>query len=194
MEEHDAMEQKIGGRIRAFREKQSLGIGDLAERTGLDPAFLKAVEEEDLYPSLGPLLKIARALGLRLGTFLDDQVSRDPLLVRCGEREEELTMHKGRGSKASLRFFSLGRGKTDRHMEPFFIELFPEPEADKKLSSHEGEEFIVCTKGRVSVVYGPDKVVLEAGDSIYYNSVVPHSVACEGDEPAAIYAVLYFPE
>ena len=188
------MERKIGARIRAFREKKELSLADLAERTGLDPAFLTAVEEEDRYPSLGPLLKIARALGLRLGTFLDDQVSRDPLVVRRGERREELTMHQSRDGKPGLRFHTLGKGKTDRHMEPFFIELPPEDESEHKLSSHEGEEFIVCVKGRVAVTYGPEKVVLEQGDSIYYNSVVPHCVACEGDEPAAIYAVLYFPE
>lgn len=188
------MEAKIGGRIRSFREKKELTLNQLAERTGLSHAFLKAVEEEDLYPSLGPLLKIARALGLRLGTFLDDQVSRDPLVVRLGERHEELTMHQGRGSKASLRFFSLGKGKTDRHMEPFFIELLPEEGAEHPMSSHEGEEFIVCAKGKVAVAYGPEKTVLGPGDSIYFNSVVPHSVSCEGSEPAEIYAVLYFPE
>ena len=188
------MEPKIGGRIRSFREKKELTLNQLAERTGLSLAFLKAVEEEDLYPSLGPLLKITRALGLRLGTFLDDQVSRDPLLVRLADRKEELTMHQGRGSKASLRFFSLGRGKTDRHMEPFFIELLPEEGEAHPMSSHEGEEFIVCTKGKVAIVYGPDKTVLGPGDSIYFNSVVPHSVSCEGSEPAEIYAVLYFPE
>jgi hypothetical protein len=36
--------------------------------------------------------------------------------------------------------------------------------------------------------------VLQAGDSIYYNSVVPHHVGCRGDEKATIYAILYIPE
>jgi hypothetical protein len=36
--------------------------------------------------------------------------------------------------------------------------------------------------------------VLEVGDSIYYNSIVPHYVSCKGGKPASIYAVLYIPE
>ncbi|MGE4506135.1 MAG: helix-turn-helix domain-containing protein, partial [Desulfovibrionaceae bacterium] len=70
---------KVGQRIRSFREKAELTLNDLAARTGLDEPFLKAIEDEDCYPSLQPLVKIARALGVRLGTFLDDQVSSDPL-------------------------------------------------------------------------------------------------------------------
>ncbi|MBA4357530.1 MAG: XRE family transcriptional regulator [Humidesulfovibrio sp.] len=188
------MDRRVGERIRAFREKQSLSLADLAGRTGLEESFLSAVESEDRYPSLGPLLKIARALGLRLGTFLDDQVSRDPLIVRLGERSQELAMHQSGDKPASHSYFSLGRGKTDRHMEPFFIEINPEPEADKTLSSHEGEEFIVVVAGTVQLVYGRETSVLEPGDSIYFNSVVPHNVSAAGTGKASIYAVLYFPE
>jgi len=190
------MDKRVGERIRSFREKQNLSLADLAERTGMDVAFLSAVETEDRYPSLGPLLKIARALGLRLGTFLDDQVSRDPLIVRLAERgamTAELAMHQSGDSPPSHTYHSLGRGKTDRHMEPFFIEMNPEPEAEKVLSSHEGEEFIVVVSGQVQLVFGREKSTLGPGDSIYFNSVVPHNVSAVGG-PAAIYAVLYFPE
>jgi transcriptional regulator with XRE-family HTH domain len=188
------MDKKVGERIRAFREKQNLTLADLAGRTGLDESFLSAVETEDLYPSLGPLLKIARALGVRLGTFLDDHVSRDPLIVRLGERKEEFSMHQDGGTPASHTYFSLGKGKTDRHMEPFFIVMNPEPAKEKTLSSHEGEEFIVVVSGEITLTYGRETTVLGPGDSIYYNSVVPHDLSATGDGPASIYAVLYFPE
>jgi transcriptional regulator with XRE-family HTH domain len=188
------MDKKVGERIRAFREKQELSLADLADRTGLEESFLSAVETKDLYPSLGPLLKIARALGVRLGTFLDDHVSRDPLIVRVGERTSEMAMRVDGSLNASHMYSSLGRGKTDRHMEPFFITMNPEHEADKKLSFHEGEEFIVVVSGQVQLTYGREVTVLNPGDSIYYNSVVPHNLSAAGAEPASIYAVLYFPE
>lgn len=184
----------IGNRIRSFREKQQIDLDELASRTGLSAEFLTALEEEDIYPSLGPLLKVARALGVRLGTFLDDQVSRDPLIVRLGERTEEMTMHRDRDAQAGYSYHSLGRGKSDRHMEPFFIRIEPDPGGGDSLSSHEGEEFIVVQSGRLAVTYGKEKSVLEPGDSIYFNSIVPHYVGAHGDEPVEIYAVLYFPE
>ncbi len=183
----------VGKRIKSYREKQELTIEDLASRTALSYDFIKAVEEEDTYPSLRPLVKMARALGVRLGTFVDDQVSSDPLIVRLAERKEELTMHLG-GNKPGMVFHSLGKGKTDRHMEPFFIEMLPESANDKTLSSHEGEEFIVVHSGKVRLIYGQEESILGPGDSVYYNSVVPHNIASAGGEKAEIYAVLYFPE
>ncbi len=185
--------EKVGTRIRRFREGKEMTRDALAERTGFDPEFIRAIEEEDTYPSLGPLLKIARVLGVRLGTFLDDQLVRDPLIVRRGDRREELSMLKGKDKPAALKFHSLGRGKSDRHMEPFYIEILPESAHDKKLSSHEGEEFIVVLSGEIEVIYGQETHTLEAGDSIYYNSVVPHYVSARGTV-AEIYAVLYIPE
>jgi len=188
------MDKKVGERIRAFREKQNLTLTDLADRTGLAEDFLAAVEGKDLYPSLGPLLKIARSLGVRLGTFLDDHVSRDPLVVRLGERTEEFSMHQDGDAPATHKYFSLGKGKTDRHMEPFYIEMQPEPEENKTLSFHEGEELIVVVSGQVQLIYGRETTIIGPGDSIYYNSVVPHNLSAAGDTPASIYAVLYFPE
>lgn len=186
--------EKVGQRIKHFMEKRELTIDELANRTGLSKDFILSVQEDDIYPSLGPLLKIARALGVRLGTFLDDQISQDPLLIRRGERQKELSMLSGKDQPAALNFYSLGKGKSDRHMEPFFIEIFPESAKDKKLSSHEGEEFIVVLSGEIEVIYGRKDLILKEGDSIYYNSIVPHNVSCVGDQKASIYAVLYFPE
>lgn len=183
----------IGKRIRSYREKQNLTIEDLAGRTVLSEDFLKAVEEDDMYPSLRPLVKISRALGVRLGTFMDDHISSDPLIVRLAEREEELTMHPD-GKEPGMVFHSLGKGKTDRHMEPFFVEMLPGSCKDDSLSSHEGEEFIVVQSGKMRLIYGQEESILEAGDSVYFNSVVPHNVGCAGDEKTEIYAVLYFPE
>ncbi len=186
--------EKVAQRVRAFMEKKGFSTDDLAARTGLQPDFITSILSENTYPSLGPLLKIARVLGVRLGTFLDDQISLDPLVIRKSDRHEDLEMLRARNTSVSLKFHSLGRGKTDRHMEPFFIELLPEPDRNHPLSSHEGEEFIVVISGQIEVVYGQKRYVLSDGDSIYYNSIVPHDVSCTGDEKASMYAVLYIPE
>ena len=186
--------EKLGKRIKRFRELNEITLQELADRTGLGIDFLASLEQDSVYPSLGPLLKVARGLGVRLGTFLDDEVGQDPLIVHYAERQEELSMLRGKGRSADLKFFSLGKGKTDRHMEPFVVEIMPGSAEDRSLSSHEGEEFILVQSGRIEVVYGQNTYVLGVGDSIYLNSVVPHHVGCSGDEPARILAVLYFPE
>jgi transcriptional regulator with XRE-family HTH domain len=185
---------KVGPRIAKYMAQNDITIETLAERTGLAANLLTAIQDEDVYPSLGPLVKIARALGVRLGTFLDDQETIDPLIVRREDRHTALSTLRAKDQPVETRFYSLGRGKTDRHMEPFFVELLPEADRDAERSSHEGEEFIVVLEGRVEVIYGQETHHLEPGDSIYYNSIVPHHVMCAEGEPASIYAVLYFPE
>lgn len=185
---------KIGKRIAKLMAAKNFDAEQLAARTGLNIDFLRQIETRKTFPSLGPMLKIARALGVRLGTLLDDQVTPDPLITRHNAPREEIDMLPDKDKPVALKFYSLGKGKTDRHMEPFYIEIFPESGRDKKLSAHEGEEFIVVVEGGIEVTYGEAVYHLNPGDSIYYNSVVPHHVGCHGSEKAAIYAVLYIPE
>lgn len=185
---------KVNKRIKAYMEKRSMDIQGLAGATGLEPGFIDTMLKEDVYPPLGPLMKIARALGVRLGTFLDDQESSDPYIVRKVERDSEFSVLGGKDKAPALNFYALGKGKTDRHMEPFFVEILPESASDKTLSSHEGEEFIAVISGSIEVIYGNETHVLNAGDSVYYNSIVPHYVSCVGKEKAEIHAVIYIPE
>jgi len=190
-------DKKLGDRIRTYREGQELSREELSRRTGLSVDFLTALEEEDVTPSLGPLLKIALALGQRLGTFMDDAINGDMCMTcRAELTEDDTVLRKARGKRAAFRYHSLGKAKTDRHMEPFFIEVYPDDEvgSEKPLSSHEGEEFIVVMSGELEVLVGPDRHILGPGDSIYYNSVVPHYVGCGNAPKTDIYAVLYIPQ
>ena len=185
---------KVNQRILSFMEKRDMDITALSEAAGLDPQFIKTMLEEDAYPPLGPLMKIARALGVRLGTFLDDQDSSDPYIVRKAQRASAVCGSGSINKAPALTFYSLGKGKPDRHMEPFFVEIMPESAKKKTVSSHEGEEFIVVVSGLVEVIYGDQTYELKPGDSIYYNSVVPHYVSCIGEQKAQIHAVVYIPE
>lgn len=185
---------KVSERIRRLMAEKQITLEDLAARSGLNREYLKRLAAMDGFPSLGPMLKIARALGIRLGTLIDDQMTPDPLIVRRNAAREEIRMLPDKDKPPALKFYSLAKGKTDRHMEPFFIEILPESALDKKLSSHEGEEFIIVVSGRVELIYGKETSILETGDSVYYNSVVPHCVCCADGAPASIYAVLYIPE
>jgi len=60
-------------------------------------------------------------------------------------------------------------------------------------STHEGEEFIHVVGGKMSLEYGTSSYILETGDSVYYDSIVPHRVLAAGGVPARILAVVYTP-
>ena len=181
----------VGQRMKAYRENQGLSVEELSDRSGVSARVISEIEEHEAYPTLQPLVRMARALGQRLGTFLDDDKAGDPHVLRKAERQESMVMHNESNRSATYRYVTLAAGKTDRHMEPFYIEILPVSEPLVK-QSHEGEEFIVVLSGTVRLDYGNEVRVLEEGDSTYYNSVVPHSVTAEGG-PASIYAVVYLP-
>jgi transcriptional regulator with XRE-family HTH domain len=184
----------IGGKLKAVRESRKLSAELLADRAGLSAELVTQIEEGSLIPSLAPLIRLARALGVRLGTFLDDQENVGPVIVRSGERHKVVRFSdKNHPGHSDLDFFSLAANKASRHMEPFLIDIHPSSADEAKPSAHEGEEFIYVFSGDVEVMYGSEIYRLGAGDSIYYDSIVAHNVHSTGNRPARILAVVYAP-
>jgi transcriptional regulator with XRE-family HTH domain len=188
-------DNRIGAKLTTLRESLGLSIDELAGRSGCDAATIARLESGAIAPSLAPLITITRALGVRLGTLLDDDTNVGPVVTRKGEAEQVARVKSLETSSDGgvLDFFSLAQGKASRHMEPFVITVNPTEASDHKLSSHEGEEFIYVLEGEIDVEYGKDVVVLGAGDSIYYDSIVPHQVRAVAAGPARILAVVYAP-
>jgi transcriptional regulator with XRE-family HTH domain len=188
-------ENQVGEKIRQLREIKDMSIEELAMKSQISVELVERLESGALIPSLTPLLKIAKALNVRLGTFLDDAPQTGPVVVKSG-KSENVIRFSGKNSnlkESALDFYSLASGKSDRHMEPFVIDVHPPKTEDYKLSSHEGEEFIYVMKGEIEVLYGQETYLVSEGDSIYYDSVVPHDLHAFGDEDAKILAVVYTP-
>lgn len=185
----------IGEKIRALRESRQISVEDLMERTGLSQEQIERIESNVDIPSLAPLIKIARALGVRLGTFLDDQDGSGAVVCRKEEHTDNSISFSNNAvsARTHMQYHSLSASKADRHMEPFIIDINQTDENAYELSSHEGEEFIYVMDGVVEIAYGKKKHVIEAGDSIYYDSIVPHHVHGFEGQAARILAVVYTP-
>ena len=185
---------RLGIKVKTMRETRNLSLEDLAERANLKIDGISKIENGELIPGLTPLLKIARALGVRLGTFLDDQQDIGPVITRKDEKKGITRFSdKDNPDHSDLDFYSLALNKSGRHMEPFMIDIFPSSEENFKLSSHEGEEFIFVMNGEIEIIYGKDTYILREGESIYYDSIVKHHVHSHGTGSARILAVVYAP-
>lgn len=186
--------EEFASKIKSIRERQDMTIEELSEASGVKLEVLQAMENGEVIPSLTPLTKMARALGVRLGTFLDDTPQLGPVVTRAGKPTNSIYF-SGREdvtNATNLEFHSLGAGKIDRNMDPFIIDIEYE-EGEKELSSHEGEEFIYVLEGEIEVIYGKDSFKISTGDSIFYDSVVPHHLHATGEKKSKILAVLYTP-
>ena len=189
-----------GKRITELCKTYSVSAETLSERSGVSIELIRRIEEEDLIPDLAPLIKIARALGVRLGTLLDDNEKLGPVITRAGTAGDTARFitglpgaeqGAGRADHQGLTFKALAPDKGGRHMEPFIIDI--DPAAEQKKSVHEGEEFIHVLSGNLALDYGSESQILHEGDSVYYDSIVPHRVISGDNKPVKILAVIYTP-
>ena len=186
----------VGAKIKGLRETKNLSIDVIAERSGLTVEQIESIENDVNLPSLGPLIKIARALGVRLGTFMDDNDALGPIVCRAEDREKDSSISFSNGAtdaRKHMEYHPLAQQKAGRHMEPFIIDINPTESLDYKLSAHEGEEFIYVMQGEVEIVYGKETYTLKEGDSIFYDSIVKHHVHGAPGKSAKILAVVYIP-
>ena len=186
-----------GERIAEIRKTYSISRDDLSERSGISPELISQIEDEGHIPDLAPLIKIARALGVRLGTLLDDHEQLGPVICRAGEAASSSRFKTGlpdgadTGGHHGMSFNALAADKNSRHMEPFIVTI--ESDAQQEKSAHEGEEFIYVLQGKLALEYGVDKETLNTGDSVYYDSIVPHRVLSADNNQVKILAVIYTP-
>ena len=183
-------ESSVGKRIQTYRTKLDMSVYDLAQKSGIDEKVINSIEKGQVLPALGVLTKLSRALGQRLGTFMDDQFKPDPIITRAKDLESKKVAKEGT-NVLGYASHSLALGKPDRHMDPFRIEFAAD--GVDEVSSHEGEELIICIAGEVELTYGSDKSVLKPGDTAYYNSVVKHGLRALGGKPASIYGIVFMP-
>ena len=183
-------ESSVGKRIQTYRTKLDMSVYDLAQKSGIDEKVINSIEKGQVLPALGVLTKLSRALGQRLGTFMDDQFKPDPIITRAKDLAAKKVAKEGT-NVLGYASHSLALGKPDRHMDPFRIECAAD--GVDEVSSHEGEELIICIAGEVELTYGNDKSVLKPGDTAYYNSVVKHGLRALGGKPASIYGIGFMP-
>ncbi|MDD3078530.1 MAG: cupin domain-containing protein [Paludibacter sp.] len=188
------MENKsIGEKIRTLLAVKNITNEELSERSGLSADQIELVLNGCDCPSLSPLIKIARGLGVRLGTFLDDNEQLGPVVFSSEEHEVSTVNSHLTTANANLNFMPMAGNKAGRHMEPFVIDISPAKNYEISGSSHEGEEFIYVLSGKVRIVYGKETYTLHVGESIYYDSIIEHKVSVDSEEPARILAVVYTP-
>ena len=192
MEERNELEEvRVGEKIKQLRERKGLSLKEVADATGFSTALLSQMENHLVSPSLGSIIKLAKALEVRVGDFFGETQGEPFAIVRKNERKTISRFASKEGVSYGYSYESLGFEKKNRRMEPFIVTLEPATLKTSKTSVHEGEEFIFVLEGEMEVIFGDHTDILYPGDSIYYDSNIPHRVQCHQDRVTRILAVLY---
>jgi len=169
----------IGDKLRALRLRKKMGLVELGSHTGLSPALLSKIERGRMFPTLPTLLRIAMVFGVGLEYFFAGAREK-PLVAIVRKRDRVRLPDRPRAEEATYHFASLDYPATERRFNCFLAEF--EAVAPEKLQPHQhpGVEFIYAVQGVLSLHVGDVEHVLEAGDSVYFDSTAPHAYRRSG--------------
>ena len=176
--------KQIADRVREMREIMEIEAGDIAEKIGVSlEEYLAYENAEDDIP-IGKLYLIADELGL------------DPTVLLIGDNPkmaEYSLVRAGHGINveryAGYRFSSLAYNFISREMEPMIVTI-SESDERPELVSHEGQEFNYIIEGKMLFKIGEITYELEEGDSVYFDSGVPHAEKALDGKPARFLAIV----
>ena len=180
-------EKQIAKNMKKIRLESNMTQERIAELSGLTKGYISKIEKSDKAPPLSTLSKIANALDVDITILTAEELEVPRDINLC-------IVRKGEGKKVSsatlegYHYEALAYKKSAKNMEPFILM----PAFDEKaIFSHEGEEFMYTIEGIHEFIYNNRKHILNEGDSIYFDSRIPHTGRSIGKQRAKILAVMY---
>jgi transcriptional regulator with XRE-family HTH domain len=159
----------IGLNLKRLREQKGLSLRDIAKKIDITPSFLSQIENGKTNPSVATLKNIADALNTTIASLMGEEVQQgDGYLIREADRKSIDDL--GQGIKIHL----LTSPDPYKQMEPLYFTLDPDAESGDQYQ-HYGQEFLLVLSGSIELILNSTRYVLKKGDSMYFNSNIPHS-------------------
>jgi len=188
---HEVRKLHIGRKIRELRKKAGFVLQDLSDRTGLSKPLLSQIEKEVVSPPIATLLKISKAFNVNIGFFFQDNCPEEKVVLV--KRDESKVMDSRYFGKEESGYYyeALAYRKSKKYMEPFLVE-FKRKKAEKlSYFSHDGEEFIYLLEGVLEFRTENQQYILYPGDSLYFESSIPHAYRALERKNARALTVVY---
>ncbi len=178
----------VGEKLKHLRLRRKMGLVELSRHTGLSPALLSKLEHGKLYPTLPTLSRIALVFSVGLEYFFNDETKKHTFAL--ARRKDRLRFPEAPGiEQAAFDFESLDYPATDRKFNCYLAD-FREVEPEQiRLHQHQGVEFIYVLKGTLTLKVGAQVELLETGDSLYFDALLPHGYSRSGNKPCTALVV-----
>lgn len=168
----------IGEKLRTLRLKKKMGLVELGQHSGLSPALLSKIERGRLIPTLPTLLRISLVFSVGLEHFF--QPASRPTLAIVRRAERKRFPEKLDATSPGYFFESLDFPALERSMNAYYVEFQADASA---LHDHAGAEFLYVLEGDLLITVGAEVHELAVGDSMYFDSSVPHRYQRRGPHP-----------
>lgn len=181
----------IGGKIKDLRLKKGLTLKQVAKETGFSPALISQIENNNISPPIATLAKLASFFDVKIGYFFESEEKYLRYAVcKKGQGKKVDRVISKSGKKHGYSYEALAVDYKGKKMEPFILKLDKELVDEESLYSHEGEEFLMVLKGEVVVAIDKERIKLDEGDSIYFDSSAKHRLLNPSKKEAYVLAVI----
>ncbi|MDI7260549.1 MAG: cupin domain-containing protein [Thermodesulfobacteriota bacterium] len=188
---HEVKKLHIGKKIHNLRKKAGFVLQDLSNRTGLSKPLLSQIEKEMVSPPIATLLKISKALNTNISFFFQNDGSEEKVvMVRKDESKVIDSRYFGR-EESGYYYEALAYKKAKKYMEPFLVEFKRKRVDQLSYFSHDGEEFIYLLEGTLEFRTEDQQYILQPGDSLYFESSIPHAYRALERRNAKALTVIY---
>lgn len=178
--------KQIAERLVGLRDALEITPEDMAKVCQLSPEEYRKLESGTVDISVSVLHQISQAYGVELTTLMfgDEPKMSSYFITRNG---------KGTAVERTkaYKYQSLAAGFAGRKADPFMVTVHPKPEEEPiYLNSHPGQEYNLVLRGRLLLKINNKELILEEGDSIYFNSELPHGMKALDGEKVCFLAII----
>ena len=183
MEMNDQIKD-IGLRLKLLREDAAIEAEDMAEKLEVSTEEYLAYEKGEKDFSFGLIYNAAEVLGVDVVDIISGNA---PTLSMCS------MVKKGKGYSVKREheydYKHLAFTFRNKKAEPFLVTITPDNKPPV-MKSQEGQEFNYVVSGKMMLYIGDISYELSKGDSVYFDSSVPHAEVAMGDKEAQFIAVV----
>ncbi len=174
---------ELGRRVKLERLAKSMTLKQVADSSGMSPTHISEIERGRTSPTVGALLRIARALGKSATYFVEEDELPTVSVVRRHERPHR-TITEGDKSIADVDFLTKGIPAGRLRV----VQVQGLANGDVSGPVHQGEEILLVTTGKIRVTVGKESFELSEGDCIQFKGSAPHKFENIGDgQPQAFW-------
>lgn len=184
---------EVGSKLKAIRNSKKLKLSDLADMSALPASTISKLENGKAALTYEKMMTLARALEIDIGELLANKADAQPGQQITGRRS---ISRKGEGialNSGSYERIHLATDVLNKNLVPMIgVHHARTLEEFGPLNHHPGEEFIYIISGTLELhtdLYAP--TVLEAGDSMYFDSGMGHAYISTSDEPCVVLSVCW---
>jgi len=189
------MMKELGENLRFIRLQKKMTLQELSQMSKVSKSQLSQIERNVSIPTVAKLQKISEALDIKLSYLLPENgdSSNEAHSVNNKENSKRISVvRKGERKKIVMPWGAMYEMLCPdlQHKIEFIYLHYPAGTTAKEQYTHDGEECGLVLEGKFKGTFGAMEVILEPGDSIYYDSTIPHYWETVGDtDVRAIWAI-----